>query len=83
MVGEAMTETQIGTWAVIGLAGLTLTCWLWMRGGRSKKWIRRYVAGAVISTTVIILCLAMNKYSPWLLVLYVTTTVAATTSVNS
>jgi len=70
-----LSETQIGIYASIGVLGLAVTCLLWMLGGRSNKWIRRYAGGVVLVTTVIMLCLLMNKYSNWLLVMYVTTIV--------
>lgn len=71
-----MTETQIGLTACLGLVGLVITCVLWMLGGRKGKWKRRYVGSAIMSTTVIALCVLMNKFDPWLLVLYVTLAVS-------
>jgi len=70
-----MSEIAIGTWAFVSVLSLAVSCWLWMRGGRSNKWIRRYVAGALISTTVIGLCYVFGIYNPWLLALYATTIV--------
>lgn len=61
-----MTEITTGNLAVVAILALALTCWCWMRGGRSDKWIRRYIGGSVLSLTAIGLLNSMSHYSHWL-----------------
>lgn len=44
-----MTETMLGTLAVGALGVCVIDSWLWMAGGRSGKWKRRYI-GAFIQS---------------------------------
>lgn len=44
-----MTETTLGTLAVIALGICVVDCFAWMLGGRDGKWKRRYI-GAFIQT---------------------------------
>lgn len=44
-----MTETKLGTIAVIALGICVVDCFFWMLGGRSGTWKRRYV-GSIIQT---------------------------------
>ena len=42
-----MTETMLGTLAVIALGICVIDCWMWMLGGRSGKYRRRYIGSAI------------------------------------
>lgn len=44
-----MSETTLGTLAVIALAICVIDCFAWMLGGRSGKWKRRFI-GSFIQT---------------------------------
>jgi len=71
-----MTETGIGTVAVGSLLGLVACCFLWMLGGRSGKWKRRYAGSFVLALTVNLAALAMGVWDAWLLALVVTLALA-------
>lgn len=47
-----MTEYQIGYIAVGGIIGLALGCLFYMIGGRSGKWVRRFIGSLIIALTV-------------------------------
>lgn len=65
-----MNEYIIGYQAIGGLAGVVATCLLYMLGGRSGKWLRRYVASFILAVTVNVLCAIRGFWSPWLLTIY-------------
>lgn len=50
-----MTETNLGVIGVIALAICVIDCLLWMLGGRSGKWKRRFVGAAVQTAGINIL----------------------------
>lgn len=47
-----MTEFGIGLVAAADVAGLSLACFLWMWGGRERKWIRRILGSLALAGTV-------------------------------
>jgi len=57
-----MTERLIGYSAVISLLFLVVGCALYMEGGRSNKWIRRFIGSLVIATGVNVAALMMGKW---------------------
>lgn len=65
-----MTEFIIGT---IPLAGWILQGagnWLYMIGGRSRKWIRRFVGALLCSSAVCAEALLLHVFNPWMLIDY-------------
>jgi len=65
-----MNEMLIGTTASLSLVGLAIGCFLYMTGGRSDKWIRRFFGSLVITMTVILETVVMKNFNPWLLLIY-------------
>lgn len=58
-----MSEFDIGTLAVFGLIGLSVSAFFYQWGGRSRKWIRRWIGALVFALTVILMSLKMGKFS--------------------
>lgn len=65
-----MAEMNIGILSSLSLVCLAVTCFFYMWGGRSQKWIRRFVASLIASSTVNALVFVFQHWSPWLLLLY-------------
>lgn len=65
-----MSEYTIGFQAMGGLCGVVLGCLCYMLGGRSGKWLRRYVGSFILTLTVNILCVLRGVWSPWMLAVY-------------
>lgn len=65
-----MNEYLIGFTAVGSLIGLALGCMFYMMGGRSGKWLRRFIGSLVISTTLWVCALIMGKFNWWILGTY-------------
>lgn len=65
-----MNETQIGNLAAGSLLGLTIASTLYMLGGRSHKWLRRYVASFVLAMTINGTSAMLGKWNPLLLLIY-------------
>ena len=65
-----MSELQTGVLTFVGLIGLSCGCFLYMLGGRSDKWLRRFVASLIITATSVILSTFMGKFSWWLVTIY-------------
>ncbi len=63
-----MTEFTIGSIASGSIVGLALGTWLYMWGGRSNKWVRRFIGSLVIATTVNVSAIIMGNWH-WVLVL--------------
>lgn len=62
-----MSEYDIGNAAVLGVIGGAIYCWFWMLGGRSDKWLRRYVGATFMGCVVNCLALFMGNWNPWML----------------
>jgi len=62
-----MTEQMLGSIPIVGMLFLTLGAWLYMSGGRSGKWKRRFLASFVISSGVWLECYLVGKFT-WPLV---------------
>jgi len=65
-----MTEFNIGLLASLSIIALAIMCFLYMWGGRSGKWKRRFIAAFIGALTVNLLSLAMELWSPWLLTVF-------------
>jgi len=65
-----MSEFGIGTLASLSLVGLATGCFLYMRGGRRQKYMRRFVGSLVIAGTSITMSVLMKRFSPWLFLSY-------------
>jgi len=65
-----MSEYTIGLIACLSLVGLAISAYLYMLGGRSNKWIRRFIASFVITGTVALASHFMGCFSWWILALY-------------
>lgn len=62
-----MGEFTTGTLATLSIVGLALMCFLYMAGGRSGKWKRRFL-GAFVGCALINALLAIRGlWSPWAL----------------
>lgn len=53
-----------------GSVGLVISCFLYSLGGRSGKWKRRFIASAILTATINILSVLLNKWNPWMLAVY-------------
>jgi len=62
-----MTEMAIGTWASVSLLGMVLACYLYMSGGRHRKWIRRFFASLVLALTVNLVSWKMGLWEPMMI----------------
>lgn len=65
-----MSEYLIGYAAAGSIGGLALTCLLYMLGGRSGKWRRRYIASLIQAVNSNICAAIMGVWSPWILLVY-------------
>jgi hypothetical protein len=65
-----MSETWLGTIPVFGMLLLTLGCWLYMLGGRSGKWKRRFIGSFVVSSAVWLESYLVGNFSWWLVAIY-------------
>lgn len=65
-----MNEYTIGLTASISLLGLVLSSVFYMIGGRSKKFIRRYISSLCISASLVASAIVMQKFSWWLCLTY-------------
>lgn len=65
-----MSETTLGLQAIGGLVGVVLASTLYMLGGRSGKWKRRFVGSAILAITVNVLFVLRGLWSPWYLLTF-------------
>lgn len=65
-----MNETWLGTIPLFGLLGVAIGCWLYMWGGRSGKYRRRFIGAFVLATSLWLEFLLMGRFTPWLLLVY-------------
>lgn len=65
-----MSEFSIGSIASASLVGLALASWLYMAGGRSGKWKRRFVASFILALTVWLSSIALGNFDWKLLGIY-------------
>lgn len=65
-----MSETQLGSIPVVGMLLLTLGCWLYMKGGRSEKWIRRFWGSFIVSSAVWVESYLVGNFTWWLMAIY-------------
>ena len=65
-----MSEMSIGTLATIAIVGLALMCFMYMWGGRSGKWKRRFVGAFIGCVLVNALMVIRGLWSPWFLTLF-------------
>jgi hypothetical protein len=63
-----MSEFNLGTLAVIGLAICVIDCFFWMWGGRSGKWKRRFLGAGIQTIGINILSLICGTWA-WQFVL--------------
>jgi hypothetical protein len=68
-------EYSIGYLASSSLVGLAVMCLLYMIGGRSNKWIRRFIASLVQTININLCAFFMGIYSFWLLLIYPITSI--------
>ena len=57
-----MTETMLGTLAVIALGICVIDCWTWMLGGRKGKYKRRYIGSAIQTAGINIISIALGTW---------------------
>lgn len=65
-----MSETWIGTIALIGLIIIAIGCWFYMWGGRSDKWKRRFIGSLICSSAIWIESLLLGVFNFWQLLVY-------------
>lgn len=65
-----MNEYTVLYQAVGALIGCVAACLLYSLGGRSGKWKRRFVASAILTATVNVVCLLRGIWSPLMLVIF-------------
>ena len=65
-----MNEMVTGYQATLSLLVLTAACFLYMLGGRSGKWRRRFIGSLILSCGINGLCLWRGIWSPWFLLTY-------------
>ena len=65
-----MSEVYQGTIIFVGLIITALGCFLYMLGGRSGKWKRRFVGSLLCSTAVWVEALMFGKFAPLQLLAY-------------
>lgn len=57
-----MTETFLGTIPAIEAIILIVGCWLYMLGGRSMKWRRRFIGSLICATAIWVGLLLMGRF---------------------
>lgn len=65
-----MSEYTILYTAVGSMLGMTIACLFYGLGGRSGKWLRRFIGSLILATTVNIATVIMGKWNPWLIAIY-------------
>lgn len=65
-----MSETWTGTVAFIGLLITAVGCFFYMLGGRSNKWLRRFIGSLICSTAIWVEALLMGVFDWWQLLTY-------------
>lgn len=65
-----MSESWVGTIAFFGWSLLGVGCWLYMVGGRARKWIRRFVGALFCAGAVVVEAVLAGVFSPWMLLDY-------------
>jgi hypothetical protein len=65
-----MNETWIGTIALIGMLITAIGCYLYMLGGRSGKWKRRFIGSIICSTAIWVESLLLGVFNFWQLLAY-------------
>lgn len=65
-----MNEYVTGYQFIGGLFGLVLSSLLYMLGGRSGKWKRRFLGSFILALTVNLLFLGQGQWSPYYLILW-------------
>lgn len=65
-----MSETWLGTIPLIGTVIVAFGCWLYMLGGRSGKWKRRFFGSLLCATAIWVEALLVGNFSFWMLLAY-------------
>jgi len=65
-----MNETLLGSIPIIGSILAILASWLYMLGGRTSKWKRRFVGSLVLSLAVLIETLILKNFQLLQLLIY-------------
>jgi len=65
-----MSETWMGTIPLIGTIVVAFGCWLYMLGGRSGKWRRRFIGALLCATAIWVEALLIGNFSFWMLIAY-------------
>lgn len=65
-----MNETWLGTIPLIGTIIVAFGCWLYMLGGRSGKWKRRFVGSLICATAIWVEALLVEHFSFGMLLAY-------------
>lgn len=65
-----MSEMMIGTLASLSIFHLAVGCFLYMWGGRNRKWIRRFVGSLVIAGTVNMMAHYLGIWQIWHLLVW-------------
>jgi hypothetical protein len=68
-----MSEYYLGTLPVLGFLTMTLGCYMYMRGGRSDKWQRRFVGSFILSSGLWGTFALLGTFSYWYLFVYLLT----------
>lgn len=71
-----MSEFIIGTIPLVGWALQGVGNWLYMVGGRSNKWIRRFIGALLCSSAVCLEALCLHNFSLWMLIDYPLTVIS-------
>lgn len=65
-----MSEYYVGTIPVLGFLLMTAGCYMYMRGGRSDKWQRRFVGAFLLTAGLIGEFALLGKFNWWYLSIY-------------
>ena len=65
-----MSEYTIGWLASLSGVGLVASSTFYWKGGRSKKWLRRWLGSFVMALTIWLVANGMGNFSPWMFLLY-------------
>jgi hypothetical protein len=65
-----MNETWLGTIPLIGTIITAIGCWLYMLGGRSGKWQRRFAGSLTCATAIWVEALLVKNFNIWMLSAY-------------
>lgn len=71
-----MNEFIIGTIPLAGWVIQGVGNWLYMVGGRSNKWIRRFIGAFLCTSAICVEALFLNVFSFWMLIDYPLTVIS-------